>query len=373
MSPERVDVDRDGDDQVAALMATNGPDVLNRMNVDFEDSVLLVGRTLGGRPAATATRITWIDRTGVDIVVTDPDGEHTGRVAFATEIFEVQQLTDELMGLVSRAREASGETGTTSGERAAAELAGIRTFLTRVTAVSDVHPHLRLITFGGGDLSTFHTVGPDTFVYLLLPPPGHDELTIDQSFTWDLHGQMPEAERPVGAYYTVRRWRPETAELDILFVLHDHPGPASSWAARARPGDPVALWGPRTAFEPPDGSDWYLLVADETGLPAVATILEELPAGMRARVFAEVADRDEHQDLPTSPSIEVTWLHRDAAAPGTTTLLADAVAGLAWPGGTPYVWGGGESHTMTGVRRYLRDEIGLAREAVSLIAYWRKA
>ena len=36
---------------------------------------------------------------------------------------------------------------------------------------------------------------------------------------------------------------------------------------------PVALWGPRTGFEPAAETDWYLLVADETGLPAVAAIL----------------------------------------------------------------------------------------------------
>ena len=45
---------------------------------------------------------------------------------------------------------------------------------------------------------------------------------------------MPPEEQPVGAYYTVRAWRPEVAELDILFVLHGD-GPASAWAARATP------------------------------------------------------------------------------------------------------------------------------------------
>ncbi|NLV55321.1 MAG: siderophore-interacting protein, partial [Acidimicrobiales bacterium] len=40
---------------------------------------------------------------------------------------------------------------------------------------------------------------------------------------------------------------------------------------------------------------------------------------------------------------------------------------------SPYVWGGGESRAMTAVRRYVRREIGLPREAVSLVAYWRHA
>jgi NADPH-dependent ferric siderophore reductase len=182
---------------------------------------------------------------------------------------------------------------------------------------------------------------------------------------------MDPAEQPVGAYYTLRAWRPEEAELDILMVLHGATGPASAWAERARPGDPVALWGPRTAYHPPDGTGHLVLVADETGLPAVAVILEQLPAGWTAQVVGEVADQTERQALPDRPGVEVVWCHREGADAGTTSLLVDAVRALPpFPEGT-YVWGGAESRAMTAVRRHVRDERGLAREAVSLVAYWR--
>lgn len=253
-----------------------------------------------------------------------------------------------------------------------AELGRIRTFLTTVAAVEDVHPHLRRITFAGGDLETFTPAGPDTFCYVLLPPPGRRELTFDRSFTWDAYSTMPPDEQPVGAYYTVRAWRPETSELDMLFVIHEE-GPASTWAARARRGDPVGLWGPRTGYHPPADTDWLLLAADETGLPAVAVILEQLPPGMSARVVAEVAGAAEHQELPAREGVEITWLHRDGAAAGTTTLLPDAIAALDWPAGKPYVWGAGESRTMTAIRRHVRDQRGLDRASVSLVAYWRHA
>ena len=39
--------------------------------------------------------------------------------------------------------------------------------------------------------------------------------------------------------------------------------------------------------------------------------------------------------------------------------------------GRTYVWGGAESRAMTAVRRHVRHERGLAREQVSLVAYWR--
>lgn len=259
----------------------------------------------------------------------------------------------------------------TEGGRAAAEAARIRTFLTEVVAVTDVGPHLRQITFGGGDLADFAPCGPDTFLYLLLPPPGRTELTVGRDFSWEQHARMDEAEKPVGAYYTLRRWRPEAAEVDVHLVLHGDEGPASAWAQGAEPGDPVALWGPRTAYHPPAGTDHLVLVADETGLPAVAVILEQLPEGWTAQVVAEVADASARQDLPSGPGIEVTWLHRDGLPPGTPDLLVDAVRALPALPGTPYVWGGAESRAMTAVRRHVRDERGLAREAVSLVAYWR--
>jgi NADPH-dependent ferric siderophore reductase len=356
---------------IDAVLAETAPDILGRLNADFEDSVLFIGRILGERPGATAARVVAVDSRGADLVVTDPDGEHRVRLPYANPLTDPAHVGMELFGLVVTARRRSGEPGTTSAERAMAEMSSIRTFLTEVVAVEDVHPHLRRITFGGGDLATFSPLGPDTFLYVLLPPPGRTELTIDQGFTWESVERMPEADRPVGAYYTLRAWRPERAELDMLFVLHGDTGPASAWAQRARPGDPVALWGPRQAFEPPADTDWYLLVADETGLPAVARILESLPPGTTARVFAEVASPDERQPLPEAPTYDVAWLYRGGAEAGTTTLLADAVRAMPWPGGTPYVWGGGESRALTRVRSYVRKEVGLARERVSLVAYWR--
>jgi NADPH-dependent ferric siderophore reductase len=114
-------------------------------------------------------------------------------------------------------------------------------------------------------------------------------------------------------------------------------------------------------------------VADETGLPAVAAILDELDADVPVQVLAEVADETEHQDLPSRPSVSVAWLHRDGADPGTTPLLADAAGRLDALGAGTYVWGGGESRSMTGVRKVVRQGWGLPREAVALVAYWRHA
>jgi NADPH-dependent ferric siderophore reductase len=251
----------------------------------------------------------------------------------------------------------------------------IRTFLTEVVRVEPVTPTMLQITFGGGDLVDFVPAGPDQFLYVLLPPRGRSELTIGRDFSWEQYESLPEADRPVGAYYTVRRWRPDVHELDMLFVLHGDDGEGSSWAQRAKPGDVAALWGPRVIFDPPDGTDWYLLVGDETGLPAISAILESLPAGCHVEVLLDVADVGDEQPLLTAAHANVRWLHRNGVEAGTHSALADAVRSLPWHDlpspGQLYAWGGAESRAVTAVRKFLRHEIGLAREQVAMTGYWR--
>lgn len=250
-----------------------------------------------------------------------------------------------------------------------ADMSHIKTFLTSVQRVTQVTPMFCRITFGGGDLGEFECISPDQFLYLLLPPPGRTELTIDRDFKWADVPQMPEAERPVGAYYTVREHRAEVAELDIDVLVHEPLGHASAWARAAQPGDVVALWGPRKAYEPPEDTAWQLLVGDETAVPAIASILRDLPPGMRAIAIIEVADAREEQPLPSRGDVEVRWLHRDGAEAGRTDLVLDALEGLELPAGRGYAWGGGEVTMINRARRFLRQR-GLGREATSLIGYW---
>jgi len=266
----------------------------------------------------------------------------------------------------------------------------IRTFLTEVRAVSYPAPRFARLTFGGGDLDGFVSLGPGEFVYVLLPPPGRDGLTVDRGFTWDWFRNLPHRERPRGAYYTVREHRPEKAELDLDFLLHSEHGrrdacapddaalesSASRWAARAKPGDRAALWGPRITYEPPSGTAWRLLVADETGLPAVAAILRSLPEGASASTVIQVADQSEEQRLDTAGEVEVTWLHDGGVPNGPDSPLVETIRDLRFPESVPkeaiYVWGAGENETVTAMRRHLKNERGLENKSLSLTPYWRR-
>jgi NADPH-dependent ferric siderophore reductase len=338
-----------------------GRPAVDALNRAFPDSLLLVGRVLGGRPSATAARAVGVDALGLDLSVRDRAGEHAVRVEFDGPLTSAQEVGRAVLGLVEEARRRSGEPGETSGERELARLRAVRTFSTRVTGVADVHRYLRRITLDGSDLAAFTPLGPDTFVYVM---PSTDSAPVDWS-AWP-----PLTGRPAGAYYTVRSWRPAVGQLELLVVTHDEPGVVSSWAGRAAPGDRVALWGPRDGFEPPADTAWYLLVADDTGLPAVAAIVSQLRPGARAVVVAEVDDAETQQALPERDGVEVRWVHRRGRPAGTVPeLLADAVRARPLPTGPGYVWGGAERTAITTVRSHVAA-LGVPPERRSLVAYW---
>lgn len=253
----------------------------------------------------------------------------------------------------------------------------IPTYVVEVVANRQIAPRMRRVTVGGKDLARFQPKGPDQFLYLLLPPPGMDELTVDTEFTWTGFRRMPKEQRPVGAYYTVRHHRPDQNEIDLDMVLHESHDPdrghAARWASEASPGDPLALWGPRICYEPGDSvTDVYAFV-DETGLPAACCLAESLPKGRRAHLFIEVDGPEDELPVPASEAVTVTWLHRKGRAPGSTDLLESCAQQLAAPDPvTTYVYGGAESRAMKAIRKYVRRNWKLPKEAVSLVPYWRR-
>ncbi|MGV9569065.1 siderophore-interacting protein, partial [Streptomyces nigra] len=184
--------------------------------------------------------------------------------------------------------------------------------------------------------------------------------------------------RAVMRSYTLRALRRDPGEIDIDFVLHTPAGPASSWAARAAAGDRVLVLGPAIAdnrairFRPPADTGPVVLWGDETAVPAVAAVLETLPAGTPAQVWLEVRDPGDVQDLPTAADAEITWLIRNGACPEGTPLALDPLRAAHLPAADrPYVWLAGESGSVKALRRHFVAERGLDRRRVTFVGYWR--
>jgi NADPH-dependent ferric siderophore reductase len=116
--------------------------------------------------------------------------------------------------------------------------------------------------------------------------------------------------------FSVRAYRPETAEIDVDFFLHGDLGRASAWAERAGPGDTVGFAGPRLHWRAAADAGWSVLVADETGLPAMLAILETLPPGHRAIALAEIDDTASASRSRRRPTSTCAGSRATAARPG---------------------------------------------------------
>ncbi|QIK77286.1 siderophore-interacting protein [Nocardioides piscis] len=285
-------------------------------------------------------------------------------------------------------------------------------------------PSFVRVELGSPELADFGVDGDrfDQRIKLVFPDPATGGLTsvagADETWlaTWL---DLPVTERGHMRTYTIRDVRGADAATTIVvdIVLHlegDAVGPGSTWAASATVGDRLVLLAPRRGFPyggiefaPPLGAE-LLMVADETAVPAVCAVLEQLPASATGAVFMEVPLSADVLPVVAPAGVSVTWLPRDGEPLGRR--LHDAVvAHLGLPGATLdvtadevdpdlwetpsysssgedvapvrvvgheldglYAWIAGESAVVTGLRRHLVKDLHVERSQVAFMGYWRR-
>lgn len=237
-----------------------------------------------------------------------------------------------------------------------------------------VTPNVERVTLGGADLARLTPLGFDQWFRLAIPV--RDGTRFDNlAQTFGLAGYLrfltlPKGTRPIIRNYTIRQRRLDPHEIDVDFVVHGDEGVAGPWATSVDPGTEVALIDQGCGWRPPESPDWVLLAADESGLPAVAGILRDLPRDTTGHAFIELFDADDRQETGAPDGVTVHWLTRSHhAAPGTLAL--PTIAGADLPAGVPYAFAVGERALATGVRRHLVGDRGVPKERVTFSGYWR--
>ena len=145
-------------------------------------------------------------------------------------------------------------------------------------------------------------------------------------------------------------------------------------ALQAKPGQTVAVSSqPGGAYKVDTGADWYLIGGDAAALPAMATLLEALPASCFAHVFAEVTDGSERINLESPARFSTTWLHHDGVIRQAGRKLEKAVREFSFPAGSGRIWIGCEAGVMRDIRRHLLHERGINRTHAHTQAIGSKA
>ena len=179
------------------------------------------------------------------------------------------------------------------------------------------------------------------------------------------------APRPISRTYTPRYWRPDSLEFDIDFVTHGD-GPGSAWARSAEHGRLATLSSPKSAYGIDPTVSRYVIAGDDAAVPAIGTILEALPRGVRAEVYVEVDDAGEEQKLESSADTAITWLHRGAGREQDSGRMIEAtLRSLRLPDGDTRVFVACEAGVMREIRRYLLNERQMDRSQVYTHGYWK--
>ncbi|MEU5544410.1 siderophore-interacting protein [Streptomyces sioyaensis] len=238
----------------------------------------------------------------------------------------------------------------------------------RVRRTERLTPHMVRVVLGGEESAEF-TAGEfsDHYIKLLFPVPGvqyPEPFDIAQ-----IRADFPRNRWPRTRTYTVRAWDAGSRELTVDFVVHGDEGLAGPWAAAAQPGDEILFLGPGGAYVPDDEAGWHLLAGDESALPAIAASLARMPSGVPVHAFIEVAGPEERQELAAPAGAEIHWLYRGDAPVGRE--LVAAVSALEFPAGEVQAFVHGEAGFVKELRRLLRVERNVPREALSISGYWR--
>jgi NADPH-dependent ferric siderophore reductase len=284
-----------------------------------------------------------------------------------------------------------------------------RFFDARVAEVTRLSPSFVRITLTGPDLDAFADNGWDQRFKLVLPDGHGSYASLPRDADWYATWRLLPADRqnPIRTY-TVRAVRRDVCEVDVDLVLHGDAGPASRFAGRAQPGDPVVVLGPSAEhagvhggleFRPPAGHVGpTLLVGDPTAAPAVLSILGRLPAEAFGEAVLEVPDAADIADVRCPRGVRVTWLVRQGSVSGLPAAVDEALGRIGvCPGATSaaplhepgddepmwdvpedatatgvYAWIAGESGLVTRLRRRLVRDLGVDRRSVAFMGYWRE-
>ncbi len=235
-----------------------------------------------------------------------------------------------------------------------------------VRRIEPVSARLLGVTLAGPELEGFAVDLPAASVRVLLPSPGSSELVVP---TWNGNEfLLPDGSRPTIRTLTPRRVDAGALELDVEIVVHGN-GAASEWVTAAGPGSPVAVSGPGRGYTIEASAPRFVLAGDETAIPAIGQLLEQLPQETPVDVHLEVSRPDARLALPEHPRATVSWYDLPAGAPPGDTIV-DAMRN-ATIDADARVWAAGEAAAVQRIRRNLFAERGMARSQAVVRGYWK--
>ncbi len=155
----------------------------------------------------------------------------------------------------------------------------------------------------------------------------------------------------------------ERGALDFDVFAHEG-GRVTEWCKSLQPGMDAAIMGPGGEWLP--DARWVGLFGDETALPAIARILENLTEDTSGVATILISEARDEQRLNTRSSVAVRWLVR-----GDSTSLLDELKTLQIPDSDRFVWFVSERSEVRQARDMLVAR-GVQKPEMRIASYWSR-
>lgn len=245
-----------------------------------------------------------------------------------------------------------------------------------VAQVRDVGGFVR-VTLAGDDLHDFASLGPADHCKVFFPDPATGELVAPTAAPDGEEGIVRPGRPAFGRDFTPLNVRgagaERTFELDLLrhsIIDGQEAAPATTWAARAAIGDELVVVGPRGSAAAAIRAPGLVCVVDESALPAASRWLSDMPTSSSIEVVLDTLPENQawaRDYLLNEGGREVPMLLADREPFGLVEACRELIIDEA-----TYVFAAGEAGRLVPLRRYLRRELGLPAEQLSVQGYWRE-
>ncbi|MGO2813401.1 MULTISPECIES: siderophore-interacting protein [Brevibacterium] len=236
-----------------------------------------------------------------------------------------------------------------------------------VLDITDVASGFRRLTLHGHEIDGYcDPRAADAFKVMIPPLDAPDRRS--QAPVRDVQGlpTWPGQEDPLLRALTVRSLD-RVRRLMTVDVSNHSDGLLNLWLSALLPGDIVSLSGMRVEWYLPAQIEQLVLIADDAGAPALASILEALPAEFASAGTRIIVPESTREYVG---GVEAEWL--DSAMEFVPSLNDFKTEGVVGSGVRSQVWIAAETSAVRALRTVAKRDWNVSTQDLLARAYWHR-